>query len=93
MKRQQRVPGDWIEDAACRAIGGEAFFPPDDKPVARDFYRNAKKICEERCRVRKQCAAWGADEEYGVFGGTTPVERRIQKEQAARPLPPEKRGV
>jgi WhiB family redox-sensing transcriptional regulator len=50
------------------------FFPPDDKPVARNFYGNAKEICG-RCNVISECLEYGINEEYGVWGGTTPVER------------------
>lgn len=71
-----RPPGEWIELALCREVGSEMFFPPDDKPVARDFYANAKMICN-RCDVVSECLEYGINETYGVWGGTTPSERNI----------------
>ena len=76
-------PGDWVEDASCLSVGSSTFFPPDDKPVARDFYRKAKAVCF-RCPVIKQCFTYGVKEEYGVWGGTTPSERHQIRRKARR---------
>lgn len=76
------LPGLWVEDALCRVVGDEIFFPPDDKPVSRDFYRTAKRICR-RCPVRLKCLDYGLDETYGVWGGTSPAERRTLRMNAA----------
>ena len=67
-------PPSWMEDALCQEVGVEVFFPPDDKPVSRDFYRQAKRICDN-CPVKKQCLDFGISDQYGVWGGTTPQER------------------
>lgn len=75
-----RPPGIWIELALCREIGSEIFFPPDDKPVARDFYANAKSICN-RCDVKNECLEYGIKETYGVWGGTTPSERSLLRDK------------
>lgn len=64
------------------------FFPPDDKPVARDFYRNAKAICV-RCPVMDKCLEYGIEENYGVWGGTTPTERAAMRNARMR----EERGI
>lgn len=69
-----RPPGDWVELALCREVGSEMFYPPDDKPVARDFYSNAKSVCR-RCEVIEECFEYGLRETYGVWGGTSPSER------------------
>lgn len=58
------------------------FFPPDDKPVARDFYIEAKRICRE-CVVQVQCLRYGLEEPYGVWGGTSPAERSALRSIAA----------
>lgn len=81
------LPGLWVEDALCREVGDEIFFPPDDKPVSRDFYRTAKTVCR-RCTVRMKCLEYGLDENYGVWGGTSPAERR-----SLRSLDPSALGV
>lgn len=75
-----RPPGDWVELALCREVGSEMFFPPDDKPVARDFYANAKSVCK-RCEVVTECLQYGIHEAYGVWGGTTPSERAAMRER------------
>lgn len=74
-----RLPGDWVEVALCREVGSEMFFPPDDKPVARDFYNNAKSVCKN-CEVVIECLDYGLNEKYGVWGGTTPTERARMRE-------------
>lgn len=81
-----RRPEDWTEEAICRQVGTELFFPPDDKPVPRDFYQRAKKVCRV-CSVSDDCLMYGLDERYGVYGGTTPTERaRIRDAETARDL-------
>ncbi len=69
------LPGEWVNEASCLSVGSAVFFPPDDKPVARDFYRKAKTVCDH-CPVIAECFTYGVKEEYGVWGGTTPVERQ-----------------
>lgn len=71
----RRIPGSWTEEALCQEVGVEVFYPPDDKPVARDFYSRAKSICA-RCSVINECLNYGLEETYGVWGGTTPTERQ-----------------
>jgi WhiB family redox-sensing transcriptional regulator len=61
------------------------FFPPDDKPVARNFYGNAKAICST-CPVISECLAYGINEAYGVWGGTTPAERYEMRNRKAMSL-------
>lgn len=84
-KQKLSVPGLWVEQARCREIGDLIFFPPDDKPVARNFYTEAKKVCH-KCEVRLQCLDYGLEERYGVWGGTSPVERNILRETAKNAL-------
>lgn len=75
-----RYPGDWVEEAECSGEDPQKFYPPDDKPVPRDFYAKAKAICQ-RCKVIDQCYEYGKDEPYGVWGMTTPVERDRMRER------------
>ena len=58
----------------------ERFYPPDDKPVPRDFYRKAKTVCMT-CPVIAECGEYGKDETYGVWGATTPSERHLMKQR------------
>ena len=80
---KSKMQGDWVERALCQEVGIEVFYPPDDKPVARDFYARAKSICA-KCEVIEQCRDYGIDETYGVWGGTTPVERQAMREAIAK---------
>jgi WhiB family redox-sensing transcriptional regulator len=58
--------------AVCAEVDPEMFFP--DKGQSP---RAAKKICLG-CESRTQCLEWALSrgEEFGVWGGTTPTERR-----------------
>lgn len=74
------LPGRWVEQAECRNIGSEIFYPPDDVPVTRDFYSTGKKICAG-CDVRDECLLYGLDEPYGLWGGYSPPERRAMRDR------------
>ena len=60
----------------------DAFFHDDATSSAgpRWNYQIAKKLCAD-CPIRLECLeyALAADEEYGVWGGLSPVERRQLK--------------
>jgi WhiB family redox-sensing transcriptional regulator len=62
---------EWHKRAACKGET-EAFFSYDDGMVAQ-----ALAICEE-CPVRQEClqTAMADRNLFGVWGGTTGVERR-----------------
>jgi WhiB family redox-sensing transcriptional regulator len=63
---------DWEEQARCREIGTEAFFPEKGEPNG-----HAKAVCRS-CEVRTAClaAALERDERFGIWGGTSEYERR-----------------
>jgi len=63
---------DWQDDAACRGMNPDLFFPHQGAG-----YIEAQKICAT-CPVRFYCAeaAIQAREEFGVWGGLTEAERR-----------------
>jgi WhiB family redox-sensing transcriptional regulator len=64
-----------LEKAACLDSDPVIFFP--DSPSNYTIrVRQAKKICAT-CPVALQCLAQAIDgEEFGIWGGTTEVERR-----------------
>lgn len=80
------MPGAWVNDAVCRDMGDASFFPPDDKPVTRDFYQRAREICKP-CPVRAECLLYGLDEVYGVWGGLSPVARKTLRAEIAEGRP------
>jgi WhiB family redox-sensing transcriptional regulator len=62
----------WRQNAACRGLDPEIFYPADDEEAAA-----AKAVCAE-CHVREICLehALGSRERDGVWGGATEKERR-----------------
>ncbi|MET7335891.1 WhiB family transcriptional regulator [Nonomuraea sp. NPDC005650] len=62
---------------ACAGADPELFFPITDNEDGPAFLQiqEAKAICAG-CPIRESCLEDGMDEPYGVFGGTTPKERR-----------------
>jgi len=53
----------WFRDAACRGMHPDLFFPGRGEPTAQ-----VKAICAG-CPVRDDCAEYGRDEQYGIWGG------------------------
>ena len=62
----------WREDAACRGIDTDVFFPATDEEA-----EEAKAICAS-CPVREECLEFALQtrQEDGVWGGLTETERR-----------------
>ena len=74
-----------LPGALCAAAGQDIdlWHPANGNRVSAE---RAKAICE-RCPVRQHCLEWAleANEQHGVWGGTTPLERqkmRRNREQA-----------
>lgn len=65
-------PKQWMADAACRTHTVDHWF----SEVPGNSYAEAKAVCD-RCPVRQQCLDYALNrEDYGVWGGLTPRERR-----------------
>jgi WhiB family redox-sensing transcriptional regulator len=59
----------------CREIGIEFFFP-EEGGSGTDIYTYSRKICG-KCVVKNECLEWAIRHEaYGMWGGTTPMERK-----------------
>lgn len=87
-----RLPGHWAEQAACIGKPIHWWFPDSDDQagtVSPSHYSAARRICG-RCPVSAQCLehAVTTPEPHGMWGGSTPRERRAMrvagKKQAAR---------
>jgi WhiB family transcriptional regulator, redox-sensing transcriptional regulator len=67
---------DWRDDAACRDVDPELFFPVGNAGPARLQIVQAKRVCA-RCPVRTPCLEWAlaSGQEAGVWGGTSEDER------------------
>ena len=60
-----------FQNAACIKVDPDLFFAESPRKVAA-----AKAICAT-CPIRTKCLNWALEnEEYGIFGGTTPEERK-----------------
>ena len=75
--------GPWAARARCADEDPEIFFPPGDDPATE-----ARQICSQ-CPVRDECLAYALDagEQYGIWGGLDPAERRALRRRlkARRP--------
>lgn len=59
----------------CREVGVDLFFP-DEGRSGIELYSFARKICAG-CSVKNACLEWAIKhEDHGMWGGTTPVDRR-----------------
>ena len=63
--------------AACASVDPEVFFPPTYGATHRREIATAKALCRI-CDARRECLAVAVDsnEEFGIWGGATPVERQ-----------------
>lgn len=70
---------DWMTDAACAEVGTDMFFPEKGGST-----KPAKDVCR-RCDVVAECLEYALSnsEEQGIYGGTSPQERRKLAKAAA----------
>jgi hypothetical protein len=54
-----------------------------DADASADARHAARRICHA-CPVMRECAEYGADEPYLIWGATTPAERRAAKLHALK---------
>ena len=75
----------WRDRANCISMDTKVFFPRDAREP--DAYTAARAVCS-MCAVRKQCLAMvidleSTDDKWGMFGGKTPLERRVMRKNRA----------
>lgn len=77
------LPG--LSAPACRDADPALFFPAYGVPLSHAQITAAKELCAG-CPVREECLAMAvrSDEGDGIWGGTTPLERRRMRLQLAR---------
>lgn len=70
---------DWMDDALCREVGPEVFFPEADIP-----HRAAIEVCR-RCDVEIECLNYALtiSPVAGIWGGTTEADRRRLRRRAS----------
>ena len=76
---------DWRNDAACRDVDPDLFFPIGTTGIAVDQVDAAKRVCAS-CAVREPCLefALASNQDAGVWGGLTEDERRTLKRARQR---------
>lgn len=76
---------DFRDLALCRDFDPEIWFPLDERPES-DGVREAAGLCA-LCPVREACLTWALEsgQDFGVWGGLAPAERRAL--QRARKVP------
>lgn len=69
---ERQVDSAWRTRGACRSVDPETFFPAPSEPADA-----AVALCRT-CAVQGPCLAWALDvgDCHGVWGATTPRERR-----------------
>jgi hypothetical protein len=70
--RDRQTDDAWRTRGACQSVDPETFFPAPSEPADA-----AVALCRT-CEVQGSCLAWALDvgDCHGVWGGTTPRERR-----------------
>lgn len=72
-------PGDWVDDAACRTVDPELFWPEtNDGRRAQE----AQEVCMS-CPVMDKCLDYAIDtnQNQGIWGGLTPSGRAAYAER------------
>jgi WhiB family redox-sensing transcriptional regulator len=71
---------DWRSQAACQGMGASAFYAEPGETLK---IQSAKAVCDN-CAVREPCltAAVTRGENWGVWGATSPEDRRAIRRQA-----------
>lgn len=78
---------DWMSRGACHRADPELFFPIAAEGPALEQINAAKRICL-RCVVRAPCLSFGlTTARDGIWGGTTPEERRDMRKHPDRARP------
>jgi WhiB family redox-sensing transcriptional regulator len=67
----------WRDQAACRDVEADLFFPAGSSGAAVCHIKAAKAVCR-RCPAQEACVRFALDtnEEAGVWGGKDEDERR-----------------
>lgn len=82
-------PVPWMDHAACRGVedGPELFVPvgSEGSPAVDAQYATCRRICAV-CPARPSCLEYALEhrERFGMWGGLTPDERRIEAARRTR---------
>lgn len=76
---------DWRERGACLSADPDLFFPISSRGVSAGQITRAKSICAG-CPVQAPCLSFAlaAQQQHGIWGGTTEAERKKMRRRARR---------
>ena len=63
----------------CSTVDPEIFFP--ENYVDKEPIEKAKAVCNQ-CWVKEKCLSFAMNEREGIWGGTTPMERKRLRRKA-----------
>lgn len=84
------MPGEWIEQGACRGMSTALFFAEDPNNVER-----AKRVCLTRCPVVEECREWVLRQHGltpGTWGGLSWADRKALRHGPRKRSSPAKSG-
>lgn len=70
----------WMDDRACRLSDPSKFDASTGERPQTPHAVAAKRVCEG-CPVKVECLLFGMNEDFGVYGGTVPLERKAMREE------------
>jgi len=69
----------WRDYALCKNKLIDLWYPPLEAENQEQYYAIAREVCNV-CPVWKECLNDGTDEQWGMWGGLTPLERSALKD-------------
>lgn len=64
----------WRDKALCKGKHIDLWYPPLEADNQEEYYAVAREVCHA-CPVWRKCLNDGMSEQWGMWGGLTPLER------------------
>lgn len=69
---------NWREESLCVNKNLDFWYPPLEVSNQDQYYAIAREVCHI-CPVWESCLNDGKNEQWGMWGGLTPIERSVYK--------------
>ncbi|TDE09250.1 WhiB family transcriptional regulator [Jiangella asiatica] len=81
----EHAAGAWFVRGACRDAEPDLFFPLGASEHSLAQVEAAAAVCAG-CPVTEECLTWALEtgQDHGIWGGTTPEERRMMRRALSR---------
>lgn len=81
---------EWMQQAACTGLT-DLFYAEESDGDTTAVVAEAKNICNNYCPVKKECLdfAMATNEQFGVWGGTSPKDRRKLRKLTGKQIAPQ----